>query len=244
MSVEPSQIAALMRTKFAHERDTLHRLIEAQLGDYAEPTSAVLSRGASALELDPALNLGQRSATPALHSVRPTAGSKRRKLRSRLLAGMALLALTGALVFGFADDPPKPPPGPGERRLQGSPSTGEPSLLQGTGSTLGPGASDAGHAALHAPRPTRAQAEPLERGNTSALPLSSIDQGAQHTPGKRVEKRGVDAAVEAAPRVVPRAAPPPLGEARGSERKQDLDLDLRSVPRGERRALDLENPFR
>ncbi|HEX6244876.1 MAG TPA: serine/threonine-protein kinase, partial [Polyangiales bacterium] len=97
MSVEPSQIGAFMRAKFAHERDTLHRLIEAQLGDEGEVNSAVLSREGSALGLGAAVGFGGQLPSHALDSLRPAARARRRKLRTRALAGLALAAATCAV---------------------------------------------------------------------------------------------------------------------------------------------------
>jgi eukaryotic-like serine/threonine-protein kinase len=242
MSVEPSQMGALMRTKFAHERDTLHRLIEAQLGEEGEATSAVLRREAGALELDPAFSLAERKTTSAMHSLRPSVLLRRRKVRSRLLASLALVALTGTAAWHFGDDGPPPQPSAEERRLQAS-STGKAKLAQATGSSIGPMSSDAGHTEPRSVAPTHPQAEPLRRAGAD---------GTKPAPGRSLQRSG--SAVEqegAAPSRVQRegtqpsrAAPPAPGEVRGSARERDLDVDLHRVPHGERRSLDLENPFR
>jgi hypothetical protein len=233
MSVEPAQIGALMRTKFAHERDTLHRLIEAQLGDEGEATSAVLSREVSALGLDPGVSLRERPTSMVLHSVQPNAAPRKRRLRAPALAGLALVALAGAATWRLRDDAQELPPPPLERALRSAAPTSQPDVIQRAGATVRPQSADAGGAELPKARPARAQAEPLKPPR--AQPERTQPQRA--VPPPAIEARGAarEQNVEVRETTRPQEAP---------ARERSLDIDLRSVPRQNRRALDLDNPFR
>ncbi|HEX6239259.1 MAG TPA: hypothetical protein VFZ61_00140, partial [Polyangiales bacterium] len=64
------------------------------------------------------------------------------------------------------------------------------------------------------------------------------------------DRVGADAAIDAPSRLQQEAAQPgratsvaPTG-VRGAAREPGMDVDLRALPRGERRPLDLDNPFR
>ena len=227
LGVEPGQLGAFLRTKFAHERDTLHRLIDAQLGDEGEATSAVLTRDPSILALDAAPGFAERLASAALDSVRPAMRWKRRRLRARALAGLALLAATGATAWRLRDHGSPASATTAPRPAQAAPAVSGSAAEPPAAPQLTPNTSDAGEAETAAVPSTRPETEPPKR-KAAAAPLSA---GASGVQGRRTEVTGSEARTTAAP-------PPADTIERGA------DVDLRALPRGQRRSLDLDNPFR
>jgi serine/threonine protein kinase len=235
LSVEPAEIAALMQTKFAHKRERLHRVIEAQLETEEDPNSMVVARGANALGADAAASWQERTGSRPLPSLRPVT-SFRRALRSPLRIGLALAALAGAAAWRLASPGATSAPG----RVETSPQTAlaAPAAASERPSELGSPPEDAGRieaklAPVHPlAQPTRRAQEPAASGQAA---------GARGVLRKRSELTA-DATVERAADESPareQQRPPPPATA-----PAPLEIDLRSVPRHDRRALDLDNPFR
>jgi hypothetical protein len=238
LSVDPAQIGSLMRAKFSEERASLHRLIEEQLGSEGEPISLVLGRDQSGLVLEAGSTLGEHTGTRALNTFRPAAPSQR-KLRPRLLAGLALVGLAGAAYARLRDDSSQVPSGAPVSGLQAA----APIVAANAGPSLGSATAQANRASSAAAQPARLQVKANKLGSAMPAPPYAAAEAAKPVLRRHGEGADSDAAVaQAGDASVHRQRDQPQTDPTATGGLEEVDL--RRVPRGERRSLDLENPFR
>ena len=243
LGADAVMIAELMRTKFADERSAMHRLIETQLQAEGDLDSMVHRRRSAALlypDHSAPIGFAERpdAERPSLEGARTLPKSK---VSMRVVLGVTVLALSAALAFRVHTGSDEVEPASRAARAAPAQAAPEPSAP-----TSLPNAADN-------PEPRRSSERPRENKSTAkgsarvAPPISArAPEGALRLGPKAVPKGTPSSPV--APRASAVRVP---AAARASEQgpavdaaSPKLEIDLRGVQRPDRRALDLQNPFR
>jgi hypothetical protein len=231
LSYDAAAIAQVLRSKFADERSSIHRLIEDQLRQDEDVTHSFISARDPLLFAPATRSFPPGAETPDAGDERESAlvakrGAPRVK---RWLVGACALAAVAALVRVQRDD--------GEQGA-GRAAT---SATTNAGSTTTPAAS--APAPAPAPRDRKDERTVKEPSDTPARLASPLKAASSAAPAPAATTHNAHA-LSPPPRDASVDSPLHIEPARAVPAPEPMDVDLHRLGPPRRRALDVENPFR